>query len=82
MRPHSVVDLNFVPSFRSLIPALQESNKYHDAAEIVRTYQKDTTQAVKLLCNGKHYDEAIHEARTSRELIGNYFKNVLQRLDN
>lgn len=53
-----------------MIPALQENNKFRDAAEIVRIYQNDPALTIKYFCDGKHYEEAIFEAQNSSELIG------------
>lgn len=57
-------------SISSLIPALQESNRHKDAAEIVREFKNDSALAIKHFCDGKHYGEAIYEAKNSNELLG------------
>lgn len=58
----------------SLIPGLEENEKYIDAAEIVRQYQNDIQLVVKLLCDGRHYEEAIHEARGATENLGTFIR--------
>lgn len=54
--------------FRSLIPALQENGKYRQAADIVKYFSPDETdQIIKILCNGKLYEDAIFESQLISE---------------
>lgn len=54
----------------SLIPALQENDKFKDAAELVKRYRNNFDLYVKLLCDGNHYHDAIFEARNHSESSG------------
>lgn len=54
----------------SLIPALQENGKFKDAAELVKRYRNNFDLYVKLLCEGKHYSDAIFEAKNHSQLSG------------
>lgn len=56
--------------FRSLIPALQENGKYKEAADLVKHTQNDMPVCIKLLCEGKHYQDAIFESKTLAEPLG------------
>lgn len=51
----------------SLIPALQENGKYQDAAEMVKRYQNEHNLHIKLLCDGKLYQEAIFESNSGKK---------------
>lgn len=59
-------------NFRSLCPALQENGKFKEAAELVRQFQNDDRLVIKLLCDGRHYQEAIYETKTKPELLGEF----------
>lgn len=46
----------------SLVPALQENGKHQEAAELVKRFSNDRDLYIKLLCDGKLYQEAIFES--------------------
>lgn len=52
---------------RSLIPALQENARHREAAEIVKYFNQDGKQLIKILCDGRLYQEAIFESTNSTE---------------
>lgn len=56
----------------SLIPALQESGKFKDAAELVKRYRNNFDLYVNLLCDGRHYSDAIFEAKNHSQHSGKY----------
>lgn len=60
----------------SLIPALEESGKFKDAAELVKRYRSNFDLYVRLLCDGKHYPDAIFEAKNHSEQSGKLYSLV------
>lgn len=54
----------------SLIPALQENGKFKDAADLVKEYVKDEQLFFKLICDGRHYQQAAYEARNTTNNSG------------
>lgn len=64
-----IIPLHFLSTinniyFSSLIPALQENEKHRQAADIIKYFSpEDTDQIIKILCDGKLYDDAIFESQ-------------------
>lgn len=52
---------------RSLIPALQENTRHDEAAEIAKYFNQDGKQLIKILCDGRLYQEAIFESTNQPE---------------
>lgn len=61
----------------SLIPALEESGKFKDAAELVKRYRSNFDLYMRLLCDGKHYSDAIFEAKNHSQHSGKFLSAAL-----
>lgn len=62
---------------RSLLPALQENKRFREAAQLVKRFNYDNKLFIKLLCDGKFYQEAIFESKHSSEPLDDIVREHL-----
>lgn len=54
--------------FSSLIPALQENGKHRQAADIIKYFSpEEIDQIIKILCDGRLYEDAVFESQPISE---------------
>lgn len=54
------------------MPALQENNKFTDAADLVQFFHPHSSQFIKVLCDGQLYQKAILESASVPELSSQF----------
>lgn len=59
------------------MPALQENNRFIDAADLVQYFHPHSFQLIKVLCDGQFYQKAIFESASVSELPNDFVRNDL-----